>query len=63
MMFDRKGKQLLLRKEFKNRMWLPGETFSEYFRKKLILANKVSIDEKEIVDYMIGGIPLKAVKH
>lgn len=63
LMFDKREKRLSLRKEFENRVWIPGETFSEYFHKKLILANKVPIDEEEIVDYLIEGIPVKAIKH
>lgn len=62
-MFDRREKRLSLRKEFENRMWLQGETFCEYFHKKLILANKVPIDEEEIVDYIIEGIPVKTIKY
>lgn len=30
---------------------------------KIILANKVPIDEEEIVDYMIEGISVKTIKH
>jgi len=44
-------------------MWQQGETFAEYFHKKLILANKVSIEEDEIVDYLIDDIPVKSIKH
>ena len=63
LMFDKREKRLSLRKEFENRVWLSSETFSEYFHKKLILANKVPIDEEEIVDYLIEGIPVKVIKH
>jgi len=37
-------------------------TFAEYCHKKIILANKVPIDEEEIVDYVIDGIPVKSIR-
>jgi len=62
-MYDRRERRLTLRKEFENKMWQQGETFAEHFHKKLILANKVPIEEEEIVDYLIDGIPVKSIKH
>jgi len=61
--YDRRERRLTLRKEFESKMWQQGETFAEYFHKKLILANKVPIEEDEIVDYLIDGIPVKSIKH
>lgn len=52
-MYDQRERKLTLRKEFELRMWQPSETFTEYFHKKITLANKVPIDENEIVDYLI----------
>jgi len=62
-MYDRRERRLTLRKEFENKMWQQGETFAEYFHKKLILANKVPIEEDEIIDYLVDGIPIKSIKH
>lgn len=62
-MFDQRDKRLQLRRDFEGRTWDPVETFSEYFHKKLILANKVPIDDVEIVDYVIDGIPDASVRH
>lgn len=62
-MFDRRDKKILLRKEFENRVWQPSETFTEYFHKKIILATKVPVDEDELVDYVIESIPARSIKH
>lgn len=62
-LYNIKESKLTLRKEFEHRMWLPRETFAEYFHNKIILANKVPISEEEIVDYIIEDIPAKSVKH
>jgi len=56
-MFDHRSSKMILRKEFERRTWQTGETFNEYFHDKIILANQISIDEEEIIDYVIDGIP------
>jgi len=61
-MFHRRESKLTLRKEFENRVWQHDETFVEYFHQKIILANKIPIEEAEIVDYVIDGIPVKSIK-
>jgi len=61
-MYGRRENKLTLRKEFENRMWQHGETFAEYCHKKIILSNKVPIDEEEIIEYVIDGIPVKAIR-
>lgn len=60
-MFGMREKKLTLRKEFESRMWQHGETFTDYCH-KIILANKVPIDEDELVDYMIDGIPVRSIR-
>jgi len=46
-----------LRKEFERRTWQTGETFQAYFHDKIIMANRISVDADEIIDYVIDGIP------
>jgi len=58
-MFDKRENRLSLRREFENKTWQLD--FSEYFHKKLILPNKVPIDEEKIIDYLIEKISVKAV--
>jgi len=53
-MFDHRSSKLTLRKEFERRT---GETFKEYFHDKIIMANRISVDADEIIDYVIDGIP------
>lgn len=56
-MFDNRQSRLDLRKKFEGRTWKTSESFSNYFHNKLILANAVPIEEEEITDYIIDGIP------
>lgn len=48
-MFDLRPNKLALRKSFEGRIWQSKESFSDYFHDKVILANKVSVDDDEIV--------------
>lgn len=45
------------RRRFEECTWKRGEAFSEYFHKKMILANHVPVDSDEVMDYLIHGIP------
>lgn len=56
-MFDHRTSKLTLRKEFEDRKWKNTESFGEYYHEKIILANNTSVDEEELVDYLIDGIP------
>lgn len=47
---------IALRKQFENRVWKNSEPFSQYFHEKVILANRLILPEKEIIDYMILGL-------
>lgn len=56
-MFRRRVSRLTVKKEFEERVWDHGEIFSEYLHDKVILGNKVPIDEEDIIEYIIKGIP------
>lgn len=56
-MFDHRPNKLSLRKEFESRLWRKGESFSDYFFDKITLANRITIDPEELVDFVIDGIP------
>lgn len=62
-LFNQDNKRINLRKEFEERKWKPNETFTEYFYQKIIMANKIPVEESEIVDYLIEGIPDSVIKH
>lgn len=54
--YHRPGK-MELRKQFERRTWRYGETFSHYFYDKVILANKVPVDEDELTDFIMDDMP------
>ncbi|KYN11278.1 Cellular nucleic acid-binding protein like protein [Trachymyrmex cornetzi] len=56
-MYDHRPTRVALRKKFEAREWKPSENFVDYFHDKIILAKDVPIDEEEMVDYLIDGIP------
>ncbi|EZA49030.1 hypothetical protein X777_12838 [Ooceraea biroi] len=55
--FNQRRTRLELRRSFEKRMWQVGESFSTYLHAKVILANKASIVQEELTDYLINGIP------
>ena len=56
-MYDHRPLRVALRKKFEAREWKSSESFADYFHDKIILAKDVPIDEEEIIDYLIDGIP------
>lgn len=56
-MYDHRPVRVALRKKFEAREWQTSENFADYFHDKIILAKDVPIDEEEMVDYLIDGIP------
>lgn len=55
--FDYRPAKIDLRKQFEKRLWRYDENFSNYFYDKIILANKIPVEEEELTDYIIDGIP------
>ncbi|XP_033217933.1 uncharacterized protein LOC117173458 isoform X2 [Belonocnema kinseyi] len=56
-MFDHRPNRLERRRLFEERKWKFNEAFCEYYHKKLILANQVPVDDEEVVDYILDGMP------
>lgn len=54
--FDTRPNKLLLRKKFENRRWEPTESYREYHQDKVIMANRITIKEDELIEYLIDGI-------
>jgi len=48
---------MALRKKFEARKWKPSESFADYFHDKIILAKNVPVNEEEMINYLIDGIP------
>lgn len=60
--FKDRASRLMLKQKFEGRKWSSSETFQEYFHEKVILANKVSIHEDELMEYLIEGIPDQTIR-
>ncbi|KMQ88339.1 hypothetical protein RF55_12198 [Lasius niger] len=55
-MFNHRPNKLARKKEFEGRIWKRGESFGTYMHDKIILANRVPIEEDDLVDYIVDGI-------
>lgn len=62
-MFHHQPSKMERRKLFESRLWRRGEPLSEYFYEKVILANRVPIDDEELVEQIISGIPDIALRN
>lgn len=56
-MFCHRPNKIALRRRFEERTWMKGESFHDYVHEKVIMANKITVDEDEILGYIIDGIP------
>jgi len=56
-MFDHQPTKMDLRRRFEKRSWRNDESFSDYYYDKVILAGRTSVDEDELIDFIIDGIP------
>lgn len=54
--FEKKENRMDKRKRFENRKWKLTETFDSYYTAKVQLATGLTIDEEELVEYIIEGI-------
>lgn len=61
MFFHELGK-VRMRKQFEQRIWRVDETFSEYLHQKVILGNRIRIEEDEMAEYIIEGIPERVLR-
>lgn len=56
-MFQFQQSKVTLRKKFEERSWNKAESIHEYVHDKIILGNKISVPDDEILEYVIEGIP------
>ncbi|XP_023289213.1 uncharacterized protein LOC111674140 [Orussus abietinus] len=61
-MFFHRINRVAARKLFEERHWKRGEVFGDYLHDKIILANRVPIEEIELIDYVIDGVPDPALR-
>jgi len=62
-MFDQQLDNMVLHERFRERKWERNETFSDYMHQKIILANRVPIARKQLLGYIIDGIPNLALRN
>lgn len=55
--FYHQPNKIAMRKQFEKRVWRRDEPFEEGMHQKIILANWISIEDDELVDYIIENIP------
>ncbi|XP_036347525.1 uncharacterized protein LOC118756897 [Rhagoletis pomonella] len=55
--FEVKENKMILRRKFEMRKWIHSESFLDYFKEKTAMAKKISIEEDELVNCIIEGIP------
>jgi len=56
-MFFHEPSRIQSRRQFEQRTWRRDETFGEYLHQKVILGNRSRIEEAELIEYIIEGIP------
>lgn len=56
-MFCHRVDKIAIRRRFEERTWKKDESFSEYVHDKVIMANRISLPEDEMLQYVIEGIP------
>ncbi|KYM95693.1 ATP-dependent RNA helicase glh-2 [Cyphomyrmex costatus] len=56
-MFGHRLGKFALRHKFEERKWKVGEAYREYHHDKIVLGNRLSLEEDELVEYVIEGIP------
>ncbi|XP_078051294.1 uncharacterized protein LOC144477441 [Augochlora pura] len=49
--------RVAVRREFDRRTWKRGKTYAENFHQKVILGNRASIDDRDMVEYRLDGVP------
>lgn len=52
-MFVHRSNRITNRKSFKSRVWKKNKPFGDYLHDKIILANRVLMDNSELIDYII----------
>ncbi|XP_076678193.1 uncharacterized protein LOC143374150 [Andrena cerasifolii] len=62
-MFGLQRNPMDLRHEFEARLWRVHETFADYLYDKVTLANKVPVAERELIYYVVDGIPNETLKN
>lgn len=46
-----------LRKKFESRMWKKDKSFYKYVHEKIIIGNRVPVDQDKLIEQIVEGIP------
>ncbi|XP_073846285.1 uncharacterized protein [Musca autumnalis] len=57
LMFGSNESKLELRKKFERRVWKTDENVADYCNEKVKLASKLKLEEDELLEYVVEGIP------
>lgn len=49
--------KIILRRHFEERMWKKSESFHNYVHEKVIMANRIAMNDDKILGCIIDGIP------
>lgn len=55
-MYATQEDRIVLMRKFEARKWKRNEPFQTYFHEKVLLGNRLKLDEKDIISYIIDGI-------
>lgn len=61
-MFQHRESRIVLRRKFESRVWKKDESFHEYVHEKIIMGNRVPIDQDELIEHIVDGIPDTALR-
>lgn len=61
--FDHPMGRMELRRKFETREWKKEESFNEYWHDKIILGNRISLQENELIEYLVDGIPSDVLRN
>lgn len=61
-MYDHRPMRIALRRKFEARGWKQVESFADYYHDKVMLGKDSLIDEGDMVDYLIDGIPQERLR-
>uniref|UniRef100_A0A1I8NKU0 CCHC-type domain-containing protein n=1 Tax=Musca domestica TaxID=7370 RepID=A0A1I8NKU0_MUSDO len=60
--FGTNDTKLERRRKFEQRKWQQNENFTDYYNGKMLLANKLEMDDEELLEYIIDGITNLQIK-
>lgn len=60
--FGQDDNLLVVRRRFEKRCWKSSESFGNYYYEKCLLASGLNLNDTELVEYLVDGIPNKQLQ-